>query len=638
MTRTIDEPRTHEPRDGADETCLAELADDDLHETAAASPPPRTRAAGQAARPPGTATPVVVGIYARYSCDKQQDRSLEDQIRRCREEAQRKGLWVDERHIYTDAAVSGLKDDREGYQRMMRALSEGRLHVVVVDEISRLTRDGVEQARLAQMLERNARLRLITVDGLDTRDSDWGLRLGIQGLLAQQESHRIRHRVTRGMLGQLQRGYMIATAALGYRLKREFDAVGNRIGTRWEIDEAQAEIVREIYHRRAAGESMHQIATWLNDSGVPCTRAPLSRRGGFWRPSRVRQLLSNTIYRGVFVWHGSTTYQAQCRKKGVEPEVQEIERPELRLVSDELWWACAEKTSISRSGYGGGRHALSGLLSCGCCGATLSLTSKPDKRSVFCQPCTLAKSTNGEQDRLTGTIRVVGIELLLQRALQYFLSEPLMEAFRAALRQRLSGDARQELQQAHKRLAELQKAQQRLARMLEHTSEDDEVLEERYRALRQKVMQAQQRVAQLQQHAQQLDEQALEAQLQADPRALLPRLWDERVAPHELRALLRQLFPQITFVTKRGRYLSIFRIRFAPGVALARASHTPVLSTQETEGWFALRYVNNHGRGQQPRWEVQVLQPPTEPATPVPAEGAGNVNGAPQQPEDAAAN
>lgn len=558
---------------------------------------------------------VVVGIYARYSCEKQDDTSLEDQIRRCKEEALRRGLIVDEQHIYTDAAISGLDDDRPGYRQMMSAWLAGVIDVLFVDEFSRMSRDAVEQAKLMNTLEQHPRMRLVTVDGIDTRDGDWHLRLGIQGVLAQHESRRIRQRVERGMRGQLERGYMLAAPPLGYSLKREFDAGGNHIGTSWQIDEDKAAIVREVYARRAAGQSMHQIAAWLNAEGVPCGRAAKTPMGGFWRPSRIKQMLDNTIYRGVFTWHGSTTYQGQCRTRGVDPDIQEYARPALRLVSDDLWWKCRDK-AVSRSGYGGGRYALSGLMSCGCCGGTLALTSELKRQSAYCPACTVAKSANGEKDRLTGTVRVVGIQRMLTQALRYFMSGPFLEAFRVSLRQLLTGDKRQELDNAQRRLAELSRAQERFSRLLGQISDDDPVLERRYQEAREKVQQAKARVAQLQSETAAVDEKALQAQLAADPVTLLDKLWETELPPHEVRSVLHGLFPLIEFVTKRGRYAAVFRIRFAPGVAMAQVTGTAVLSSQECEGWFLLTYAPAHGMGAQAYWTVDVLQQPQHPGDP----------------------
>lgn len=173
-----------------------------------------------------------IAIYARYSCDKQNETSLQDQLRRCRELISNYGIHVDEEFIYTDSAVSATdKGDahRDGYRQLQQDWKAGKFELLVVDEFSRLSRDAVEQAVLLKRLESSARVRLLTADGINTQDQDWQLRLGLQGLLAQHESRKLKFRVDRGMVGQLTRGYMIAAPGYGYDLAREF-AYSGQIG------------------------------------------------------------------------------------------------------------------------------------------------------------------------------------------------------------------------------------------------------------------------------------------------------------------------------------------------------------------------------------------------------------------------
>jgi site-specific DNA recombinase len=58
-------------------------------------------------------------IYARFSTDKQDEKSIEDQIRLCRAYAECNGLTVIE--TYADSAKSGSTTvDRYGWQKLMR--------------------------------------------------------------------------------------------------------------------------------------------------------------------------------------------------------------------------------------------------------------------------------------------------------------------------------------------------------------------------------------------------------------------------------------------------------------------------------------------------------------------------------------
>ena len=552
-----------------------------------------------------------VSIYARYSCEKQNETSLEDQIRRCRELALRHGLIVNDALIYTDAAASGTdKGDssREGYRRLRQDWDAAKFEVLLVDEFSRLSRDAVEQAVLLKRLENNRRVRLITADGIDTQDPDWQLRLGLQGLLAQHESRKLRHRVDRGMVGQLERGYMIAPPAYGYDLHREYDSRDEHVGSRWRINPEEAAIVQQVFAQREAGESMHQIAAWLNSEGILCSRKARNADGGHWRASRVKNMLQNPIYRGVFVWHGSTTYATKMKALGLPVTTMEYARPELRLVSDESWHRCNART-ISRSGYGGGTHPLSGLLTCVCCGGTLALSALRRCRSVYCPACTEVKSSKQDESRMTSTVAAAGVEIMLKHALDYFVSEPFIEAFRHSLQLRLTGDRQSEVDECEARLAKLKASQERLSRMLVDLTEEDAVLQQRYEETRHKAAQARERLAQLKHGLEEVNTAVAQMQLAADPRQYLQSIFDADVAPQRLRAVLARLFPSIVFEGKTSRYISTFKLRFSPGVAMALASGTEAITTAEIEARFVLRYwpssKKNHAR-----WTVTTFDLP----------------------------
>lgn len=79
-------------------------------------------------------------IYARYSSDNQNDKSVEDQIEPCRELCQREGLTVVA--IFDDRAISGASAiNRPGYQGLMRAAEAKSFDVLVAEDMDRVFRD-----------------------------------------------------------------------------------------------------------------------------------------------------------------------------------------------------------------------------------------------------------------------------------------------------------------------------------------------------------------------------------------------------------------------------------------------------------------------------------------------------------------
>ncbi|OYD52448.1 hypothetical protein CGK74_17970 [Thauera propionica] len=550
-------------------------------------------------------------IYVRYSDDQQRATSLDDQVRRCKEIALKNGISLEHVKIYQDVAITGKFEGeakRKGLRRLLEDWDRQAFDVLLVDEFSRLSRDALTQAQIIRRLETSARVRMVTANGVDTTRPNWQLQLGLEGIVSQQSGRDTRHRVIRGMFGQLERGYMIGTPAYGYTLQRELDAAGNRIGSRWLINESEADMVRDVFERRARGESMHQIARSLNERGIPTRRAAREASGGYWRPSSVRNLLGNTIYKGVFIWNGSTTVCARAKKHGHVVEPVPFLRPELRIVSEELWERCNQKT-ISRSGYGGGRHALAGLVTCGCCESILAVTSKSRCRSLYCPRCTVAKSVISADERLTGTVATEGVQHLLIHAARHFLSEPFIEEFRAKLRAKLVGDVDEQLRAARVELARLEGAQERISRLIAADESEDPVLLARYSEARERAQTQRIHVNELVAGAEAVDREAIAAQIDVvDPLRVLDDLFDADIPAAQVRAVLSRLFPSVVLERKLSTYQSVFSVRFSPGVALAMLSDTKTIEEQEIELRFLLRYWPVHNFGEA-RWTVELLTP-----------------------------
>ena len=77
--------------------------------------------------------------YARFSTDRQDARSIDDQLRRCRAFASPRGWRVVKE--YQDAAVSGTHMQRGDLQRLLAEAKSRKFTRLLVDDVSRLSRD-----------------------------------------------------------------------------------------------------------------------------------------------------------------------------------------------------------------------------------------------------------------------------------------------------------------------------------------------------------------------------------------------------------------------------------------------------------------------------------------------------------------
>ncbi len=243
-------------------------------------------------------------IYARFSTEMQRATSLEDQIRNCRRFATQAGWQIAEDHIYQDTAVSGFGiEHRPAYQRLVAAAlaADPPFTVILVDDLSRLSRDLVETLKLYRRLQRHGVELVAVTDGIQTSNQMAKLQITIKGLVNELYLDDLRDKTHRGLTGRALKGRSTGGRLFGYRTERSAE------GADWVIFQPEAEIVQRIFREYVAGASMKTITIRLNKEGVPfpakVTRRGPTRRG--WAVSTVHTILMNEKHLGRWVWNKS---------------------------------------------------------------------------------------------------------------------------------------------------------------------------------------------------------------------------------------------------------------------------------------------------------------------------------------------
>lgn len=399
-------------------------------------------------------------IYARFSDDKQNDRSIEDQVALCRAKAERDALKIVA--VFCDRARSGASiHGRPGVADMLQAAKQCKFNVLIVEELDRLSRS---QSDLASIYDR------LTFVGIDILTVHTGgrtdqIQVGIRGIVGALYLTDLAHKVRRGAAGNIREGKHAGGLAYGYNV------TPGKPGE-WTVNEDQAKIVRRIFAEYLAGERTPSIARRLNADRIP------PPRGKHWQAgcltgsnNRHNGILGNEIYCGNLVWNRVRMIKDPETGKRVSrpnPETawQRADVPHLAIISSETFdRAAAIKMSRRHAAPAHRRKPkalLSGLLRCGSCGGGMSIKGADRGGTrIVCTAHHNAKACSNNRSYYQHAIEEVVLSglrehLIDPRAIRHFLKTYHDE------RKRLAGSAANVTPQLRRRLGEVTRQASRL--------------------------------------------------------------------------------------------------------------------------------------------------------------------------------
>ena len=370
-----------------------------------------------------------IAIYARYSSDRQSERSIEDQVRLCRERAERDGGTVID--VFPDFALSGATRDRPGLNAMLARLCE--FDVILAGALDRISRDQEDVAAIWKRVE-FAGCKLVTV----SEGAIGELQIGFTGTMSAVFLKGLGEKTRRGQVGRVAAGRIPGGLCYGDETDVQVLANGEIDRGRRRIVPEQAETVRRIFTWRAEGRSVSFIVRQLNAEGIP------GPTGGPWRISTIcgsrkrrNGILHNELYAGRIVFNRQRFIRDPATRKRVsrpnpESEWKVQELPELRILHQTLWDSVAAAEGAPERTAGlrrtPSKRLLSGLIRCGTCGGSFTVVGAER------WGCSTAKATGTCAN--TRTISTPQLEHRVLDALRHRLLQPdLVKAFVEEYRQ-----------------------------------------------------------------------------------------------------------------------------------------------------------------------------------------------------------
>jgi site-specific DNA recombinase len=273
--------------------------------------------------------------------------------------SQKSNGWLCLTDRYDDGGVSGGTLERPALKRLLTDCENGKIDVIVVYKIDRLSRSLTDFAELSAKLDRLGVSFVSVTQEINTSTSSGRMMLNILMTFAQYEREVITERIRDKVAAAKKRGkHCGGYPVLGY----DTDPVNKRL----VVNENEAESVRFIFEAYAQSGSAKQVAKILADRGIVnkqwTTRKGKSTGGSAINSATVYHILNNPLYIGK-IRHHALIYD------GEQPAI----------VPRKLWDTAHEILNANHAAGDNHRktpafNPLRGLLRCGCCNSAMSLT------------------------------------------------------------------------------------------------------------------------------------------------------------------------------------------------------------------------------------------------------------------------
>ena len=296
--------------------------------------------------------------------------------------------WSEAIVVDDDLGRSGGGAERPGFERMLTAVCDNEVGVILAVEASRLSRNGREWHTLIEFCGLVGCLLADERTVYDPRLPNDRLLLGLHGSLSELELSNIRTRSLEGTRRKAMRGELFTTIAIGYR------RVG-RDAIEMDPDLRIREAVSLVFRKFGELQSIRQVHLWLVHEGIELPALTSGRDPVVWKLpgySQVHRILTNPVYAGAYAY-GRSRSRAGIRdgrkhvtrghpvarddwmvlKKASHPGYitwEDYERNQ-RVISGNTtkYYPDGARGSVRN-----GEALLAGLLRCGHCGRKIQVT------------------------------------------------------------------------------------------------------------------------------------------------------------------------------------------------------------------------------------------------------------------------
>ncbi len=508
------------------------------------------------------------GIYVRVSTTQQIDRdSLRTQEERLRLYCKAQDFEIYKNKPYKDEGISAKDTKRPAFEELMQDIEAGRIQVVIVTRLDRVTRSLKDLIALMETLQQhNVKLVSLT-ESIDTTGPMGRFIINLLGSIAQLEREIDSERVSADMHHRALAGkWTGGVVPLGYTTKgkliriflekglKEDEALkeANKIAPergKLYLVKQNAELVKKIYDLYLECRSLRRVTHELNTKGI---KTPENLT---WAAASIRRILTNPTYIGK-IWYGKRkTELATGKLRNVKPELWKVVKGEHEgIVSEETFERVQAllKQKYMKPSKAKRVYLLTGISRCDKCkgGMFGYLYNKKAGKQYFYYRC--QNSIQKGPSVCKGM--VVPGKLLEEQVIKALLElsknekflhdkEMMLNAIRKQSKPTKSDydDEKKKLVLDEKRLVDVRNT---LLEKLENKIIDDAVFVERFDENKKQIDSIRNRMAELASQGEEINLQEIALQASFDDLCNLPAIWknlEDSEKQEKLRSIINQV-------------------------------------------------------------------------------------------------
>ncbi len=227
--------------------------------------------------------------------------------------------------VYADNGITGTKNTRDEFQKMLQACRAGEVDIVLTKSISRFARNTLDLLEVVRELKALGVEVRFEKENINTLTSDGELMLTLLASFAQEEARSISENVKWGTRKRFKQGIPNGRFRIfGYEWQ----------GTHLVVVPDEAKVVKRIFENFLEGKSRLETERELNGEGIT------TRAGCKWQDSNIKCVLNNITYTGNLLFQKEyikdPITKKRCKNKGELPQYF-IENSHEAIIDYDTW-------------------------------------------------------------------------------------------------------------------------------------------------------------------------------------------------------------------------------------------------------------------------------------------------------------